>query len=301
VTPGPRPAFDLQSHSLHSDGALAPTEVVSRAAQAGVTLLALTDHDSVDGVDEALGEATRHAITVVPAAEISAVDDDAEDLHILGYGFDHHDPALQAALEDFREDRTRRAQAMIERLEELGLHVDRSAIAVRGAEGKAIGRPHIAAAIHRHPGNAERLKLEGLTADPSQLLVAYLIPGAPAYVRRSRPTVAEAIALIHAAGGVAVWAHPFWDIEEPEQVRKTLARFANEAGLDGVEAFYATHTREQTLLLAAQADELKLLTTGSADFHGPDHKLFSIFRAFDTHGREPNLGPIADGAARRDG
>jgi len=292
VTPDPRPTFDLQSHSLHSDGALPPAEVVARAARAGVTLLALTDHDSVDGVDEALEEATRHAITVVPAAEISAVDDDAEDLHILGYGFDHHDAALQAALEDFREDRTRRAQAMIERLEELGLHVDRSAIAQRGAEGKAIGRPHIAAAVHRHPGNAERLAKEGRAGEPSQALVAYLIPGAPAYVRRTRPTVAEAIAFIHAAGGVAVWAHPFWDIEDPERVKQTLARFTEEAGLDGVEAFYATHTEDQTILLADQAADLNLLTTGSADFHGPDHPLFSTFRAFDLHGREPRLGSV---------
>lgn len=300
MTPDPRPTFDLQSHSLHSDGALAPAQVVARASRAGVTLLALTDHDSVDGVDEAQTAGARHGVSVVAAAEISAVDDDAEDLHILGYGFDHHDGALQTVLRDFRQDRTRRAQAMIERLEELGLHVDRSAIAVRGAEGKAIGRPHIAAAVHRHPGNAARLKQEGLTGDPSHVLVAYLIPGTRAYVRRSRPTVDEAIALIHAAGGVAVWAHPFWDIEDPDRVEATLQRFTQH-GLDGVETFYATHTKEQTHLLADQALALGLLTTGSADFHGPDHKLFNTFRAFETHGREPNLGPIPDGAARPGG
>jgi predicted metal-dependent phosphoesterase TrpH len=182
---------------------------------------------------------------------------------------------------------------MIEKLEELGLQVDRAPLAERGAAGKPIGRPHIAQAVHRHPANVARLEAEGLSQDPSDALVPYLIPGAPAYVRRTRPTVSEAIALIHAAGGVAVWAHPFWDIDDPERVTQTLARFTEEAGLDGVEAFYATHTEDQTHLQADQADELGLLTTGSADFHGPDHPLFSAFRAFDLHGREPRLGPCS--------
>ncbi|UUY03503.1 hypothetical protein LRS13_23000 [Svornostia abyssi] len=93
-------------------------------------------------------------------------------------------------------------------------------------------------------------------------------------------------------GGVAVWAHPYWDIADDEDVEACLRRFA-AAGLDGVEAFYATHTPEQTARLVALADELELLTTGSADFHGPDHPKFAEFLAFDTGGSEPRLGPIA--------
>jgi predicted metal-dependent phosphoesterase TrpH len=103
--------------------------------------------------------------------------------------------------------------------------------------------------------------------------------------------VSEAIAAIHGAGGVAVWAHPFWDLASPDDVRGALVRFADE-GLDGVEAFYATHDRDQTHLLCALADEHGLLTTGSADFHGPEHRCFSRFRAFELYGREPRLGPI---------
>ena len=98
---------------------------------------------------------------------------------------------------------------------------------------------------------------------------------------------------MHAAGGVAVWAHPFWDVEEPAAVLSTIDRFA-ALGLDGVEAFYVTHTAEQTRLVAGRCAELGLLTTGSADFHGPGHPLFSRFRAFELHGIEPRLGPLAD-------
>ena len=101
----------------------------------------------------------------------------------------------------------------------------------------------------------------------------------------------EAVAAIHDAGGVAVWAHPFWDLWSPREVRDALVRF-KAAGMDGVEAFYVTHDREQTLLLARLASELGLLATGSADFHGPDHVRFSRFRNFALFGCEPRLGPI---------
>src|SRR5207245_1149589 len=156
--------FDLQSHSVHSDGALPAAEVVERAAQAGVELLALSDHDTISGVAEALATGERIGIRVVPAVEISAVDDGASEpreLHILGYN----------------------------------------------------------------------------------------IEGRPAFRMRETPTVAQAIDAIHEAGGVAVWAHPFWDISEPPEVLDSIERF-HALGIDGVEAFYVTHTREQTELLA---------------------------------------------------
>ena len=97
---------------------------------------------------------------------------------------------------------------------------------------------------------------------------------------------------IHDAGGVAIWAHPFWDISDPAEVLSSIDRFV-ALSIDGVEAFYVTHTREQTELLAARCGELGLLTTGSADYHGPENRLFSRFLAFETYGIEPNLGPIA--------
>jgi adenylyl-sulfate kinase len=286
-------AFDLQSHSVHSDGELSAAQVVENAAAAGVRLLALSDHDTVDGVDEALAAGALHGVRVVPATEISAVDGPYEDLHVLGYGIDHRSRLLNERLLDARGDRERRADAMAERLRELGFEIDPGPIEARKAAGKPVGRPHLAAAVLAHPANAERLAEEG-HADVSSFIPAYLIQGMPGYVARTHPTVEEAIGWIHDAAGVAVWAHPFWDIESREEVLAAIERY-REAGLDGVEVFYASHTREQTLLLADRCRELGMLATGSSDYHGPGHRLFSRFGAFELHGREPNLGPIAHG------
>src|SRR5829696_3027785 len=241
------PPFDLQAHSVHSDGALC-------------------------------------------AAEVSAVHGGHEDLHVLGYELDVADADLVAILEDFRGDRARRIEAMADRLRELGFELDDAPLVARREAGKPIGRPHLADAVLAHPGNAERLRTEGI-AGKDELFPPYLVPGAQAYVPRSRPTVAEAIEVIHAAGGVAVWAHPFWDVEDPREALATLGEFA-DAGLDGVECFYVTHTEEQTRLLHEAALQRDLLTTGSTDFHGPEHGRFSGFRGFEVHGLTVELGPI---------
>ena len=285
------PTFDLQSHSTHSDGHLPAAEVVRLAAEAGVELLALSDHDTVDGVDEALAAASEHGIRVVPATELSSVDGEYDDLHVLGYLVDHHDPGLLAALEEFRADRDARAGRMTTALREIGFEVDEDALAGRRAAGKPIGRPHLAQAVIGHPANAERLREEGRD-DVSPFIEAYLIPGRPGFRGRTMPTVEEAIGVIHAAGGLAVWAHPFWDLDSDEEVLGAIERFAG-FGVDGVEAFYVTHTEAQTRLVAGACSERGMLATGSSDFHGPEHRLFSRFRAFQLFGLEPNLGPIA--------
>jgi predicted metal-dependent phosphoesterase TrpH len=280
--------FDLQSHSIHSDGELQAAEVVARARDAGVELLALSDHDTVDGVDEALA-AAGNGIRVVTAVEISSVQDEYEDLHVLGYGVDHTDRHLLAELERYRGDRVTRAAWMEQALRELGWEIDDAELARRRAAGKPVGRPHLAQAAFNHPANARRIEEEGLT-DFSALLVAYLIPGGRAYRRREFPSVEEAIDLIHAAGGVAVWAHPFWDIDAAPAVVDSIERFRGW-GLDGVEVFYVTHTKEQVDLLVEACDGL--LTTGSSDFHGPSHRHFDGFLRHGLFGHEPNLGPIA--------
>jgi 3',5'-nucleoside bisphosphate phosphatase len=285
------PTFDLQSHSLHSDGSLEPNDVVAAAARAGVELLALSDHDTVDGVASAAEAAAELGLRLVPAVEISSVDGEQQDLHMLGYLIDHRDPALRERLEVWRADRDHRAEAMAEALRELGYEVDESGLERRRAEGKPIGRPHLADAVVQHPANKRRLESEGLN-ERSAFLEAYLIDGKPAFRPRTKPTIAESITAIHDAGGVAVWAHPFWDMSDPGHVIEAIDRF-RAAGLDGVECFYATHTREQAELIADRCSALGLLTTGSSDFHGPEHRLFSRFRAFSTYGRTPVLGPIA--------
>ncbi len=289
--------FDLQSHSTHSDGALEPAEVVRLAAEAGVELLALSDHDTVTGVSKAMAAGERHGVRIVPAVEISAVDDGAagagaaRELHILGYRIDHTDELLTERLTEFLSDRERRTMRMAGALEELGLELDQRTIAARRAAGQPIGRPHLAEAVLACPANAQRLKDEGID-DIGSLIRGYLVEGRPAFRLRQTPTVAEAIEAIHDAGGVAVWAHPFWDMSDPAEALATIDRF-RALGIDGVEAFYVTHTREQTELLAESCAALELLSTGSADFHGPENRQFSRFLAFDTYGLQPNLGPIA--------
>ncbi len=282
------PTFDLQAHSTCSDGALPPRDVVAAAAAAGVELLALTDHDTVDGVDEALEAAAAEGIGLVPAAELSSIDGEREDLHVLGYGLDHRSPALLARLEEFRADRGRRALRMADALREVGFELE---VPDRG--DRPVGRPHLAQAAFDHPANRMRLEAEGIV-NFSQLLERYLIPGRPAYRRRTTPTVAEAIDAIHDAGGVAIWAHPFWDVKIDDEVLALMDRFAG-MGVDGVEAFYITHDEAQTRLVAGRCAERGLLTTGSADFHGPDHPHFHAFRAFHLHGLAANLGPIRSG------
>jgi predicted metal-dependent phosphoesterase TrpH len=288
------PRFDLQSHSTHSDGALPPDGVVELAARAGVELLALTDHDTVGGVTEAVAAGERYGVRVLPAVELSAVDANSphpRELHILGYDVDQSNATFAEKLAELLADRERRTLRMAGALRELGFELDETEIDARVAAGEAIGRPHLAAAVLACPANAPRLKAEKIE-DVGPLIKAYLIEGRPAFRIREKPTVAQAIATIHAAGGVAVWAHPFWDISDPSEVLARVDAF-NELGIDGVEAFYLTHTREQTELLAARSGVLGLLTTGSADFHGPENRQFSQFLAFDTYGIEPNLGFLA--------
>ena len=289
------PRFDLQSHSTSSDGVLPPEEVVARAADAGVELLALSDHDTIGGVAEAVAAGERLGVKVVPAVEISAVDDGAKtarELHILGYGIDYTGPPMTVRLDEFLADREKRTLRMRDALREVGFDLDEAEIEQRIAEGKPIGRPHLAGAVLRAPANAERLEAESID-DVGSLIRGYLIEGKPAFRLRETPTVAQAVVAIHEAGGVAIWAHPFWDISDRQEVLDSLQRF-KDLGIDGVEAFYITHDEAQTRLLSDRAAELGMLTTGSADFHGPENRQFHSFMAFETYGIEPNLGSISD-------
>src|SRR5215470_17341423 len=257
--------IELQSHSTVSDGQLAPGEVVARAAEAGVTTLALTDHDAVAGVAEAAAEAERLAIELVPAIEMSCVHEYAEDLHVCGYWVDLE--RIGPACERAQEERRARAGEIVENLRGFGFDLTLDD-AIREAGGAdSIGRPHIA-------------KAAGATGDLGPFFEEYLVPGAKAFVPRRWPDAEQAIALIHDAGGVAVIAHPYWDISAPGEVDDLI----RSLGADGVETFYPTHSEEQTKHLLELCDELGLVPTGSSDYHGPTHKTFAKFGAYDTYG-----------------
>ena len=290
------PRFDLQSHSVHSDGALEPADVIAHAARAGIELVALSDHDTLAGVDEALAAGAELGVEVVPATEITIVDAVRDDLHLLGYRVDHHDAALLDLLARSRADRDGRAQRMSDALRALGWALDDSILRARSAAGLPIGRPHLARAVLADPANAQRLADERLD-DVGPIIVKYLVPGAPAFVARTMPSISDAIEAIHAPVASRYGRIRSGTSKDPALVTATVRRFAR-AGLDGVEAFYATHSREQTDLLAELCAELGLLTTGSADFHGPEHRTFDSFRAFSLHGHEPVLGPIAGQTSR---
>lgn len=274
--------IDLQSHSTVSDGALAPAAVVGAAARAGVEVLALTDHDSVGGVPEALDAAQKVGIELVPAAELSAPHPEATDLHVLGYWLDVGSPALAAGLERARADRVGRAERAIEALRGEGFAVSMEAVRELAGGADSIGRPHLADAILAEPANAGLLR-ERAIDERGAFIRAYLIEGRPTFRSRTWPAPVEAVALIHAAGGVAVWAHPFWDVAAPDRVVAVIDELA-AAGLGGVEAYYPTHSREQTELLVAECERRGLAATGSSDFHGPDHRHFSRFLAYETYG-----------------
>jgi len=287
-----RPTFDLQSHSVFSDGSLRPSAVVRLAAEDGVELLALSDHDNIDGVAEAMAAAEEFGLRIVPAVEITAVDDQQDDIHLLGYLVDHTDAGLLERLNGARDERLRRSHLMAEKLERAGWSIDLEFLRMVEAEGGAVGRPHLAEALLRDPENAQRIGEAGFR-NVGDVIESLISRGKEGFVARETPTVEEAIAWVHDAGGLAVYAHPMFPRGEfeRERVKSALARYL-AAGLDGIECFYTTHSEDETRFLHGLAVEHGLLTTGSTDFHGPEHGHFSKFRDFQTYGLEVNLGAL---------
>src|SRR5262245_51893876 len=227
----PRPMIDLQAHSTVSDGQLEPAAVAKAAAEAGVGVMSLTDHDAVAGVPAATEAAREAGIECVPAVELSCVHAYSDDLHMLGYWVEPG--AIAAACERAQGERTKRAKEIIERLNSLGVDVSFEAAVAEAGAADSIGRPHIARAAGAGP-------------DLGPFFEEYLVPGAKAFVPRRWPTAEEAIDLIHEAGGVAVVAHPYWDVSEPSQVSDLVVSLKRDVGLEGIETFYPPHTKEQT-------------------------------------------------------
>jgi predicted metal-dependent phosphoesterase TrpH len=261
--------IDLQAHSTVSDGQLEPGDVARAAAAAGVTVMSLTDHDGVAGVDAASAAATQAGIENVPALEMSCVHRYSEDLHICGYWVDTD--RIAPACARAQQERVDRAKEIIANLNRLGVEVTFEGAVKEAGAADAIGRPHIARAAGAGP-------------DLGPFFEEYLVPGAKAFVSRKWPTAEQAVELIHDAGGVAVIAHPYWDVSEPDQVRDLVSSLVRDVGLDGVEAFYPPHTADQTKHLLELCEEFDLVPTASSDFHGPTHKTFSRFGAYDTYG-----------------
>jgi 3',5'-nucleoside bisphosphate phosphatase len=270
--------IELQSHSTVSDGELSPAAVVEAAAAGGVTTLALTDHDAIDGVAEASRAAREVGIALVPAAEMSCVHAAIDDLHMLGYWIEPS--ILASACERAQQERRNRAEEIVGKLAAAGFKITMEDVIREAGDADSIGRPHIA-------------KAAGATKENmGPFFEEWLVPGAgKAFVSRKWPTAADAVDLIHDAGGAAVLAHPFWDMKDPGEV----AALIGDLDLDGVECFYPSHDREQTEFLLKVCADDGLAATGSSDFHGPNHKLFSKFGAYKTYELgEPELPPTPE-------
>ena len=247
--------LDLHLHTTHSDGSLPPAEVLALAHKAGVTALAITDHDITTGLPEALEAGARLGIEIIPGVEISSRFGESE-LHILGYFLDWQDPTLNTRLAGLRASRHRRNPQIVERLRALGC--DLTYDEVRELAGtESVGRPHIAQVLMR----------KGYVKSAKEAFDRFLAQGKPAYVPRDLPEPVEAMGWIRAAKGVPVLAHPLWAKQGGEGLFKLCEKLKTE-GLGGMEVHYSTHNPKQTAELLDIATRLNLLVTGGSDFHG---------------------------------
>ena len=243
------PHVDLHAHSTASDGSKSPSAVVAAAKAAGLSAIALTDHDTMDGVAEAVAAADTFGIRVVPGVELSATDDQRE-VHLLGLHI-QRPSAIEESLREFRDHRHARAIEIVSKLNELGVLISFDDVLARAGDA-AIGRPHLA-----------RVLIDGGWArDSRDAFDRYLGAGRPAYVPKHRLSVADAIALVHAGGGLAVLAHP-----GPDGRRETIERFV-AVGLDGLEVRHPGHNAEDTNRLSALAQFFGLVPSGGSDWHG---------------------------------
>jgi len=245
---------DLHIHSTASDGRLSPAEVVRKSAEAGLTVIALADHDTVDGIVPALEAAKAFPrLKVMPCVEIST-DVPQGEVHVLGYFIDYTHPELQATLRRMRNSRQERAQGMIAKLRNLGLPVEWERVQ-EIASGGSMGRPHLAQAMLE----------KGYIASIKEAFTKYIGWGGPAYVGREKMTPGEAAELILLANGLPVLAHPS-TFNDPEAMIIEL----KASGLVGIEAYYDAYTAEEISRLVNLADRYGLIVTGGSDYHGLD-------------------------------
>ena len=250
-TPAPDAAalVDLHVHSTASDGSRAPADVVQEAKRVGLAAIALTDHDTVDGVAEAANAGSAIGVRVVPGVELSAVEGDVE-THILGLHLSDT-TELEARLVDLRGMRRTRAERIVQRLNELGVRIAMADV-LEQAAGGAIGRPHVARAMIA----------DGWAVDFRDAFDRYLGNGKPAFVSKDRLAVSDAIELIHRAGGLAILAHPA-QAGTRERVQAFVA-----LGIDGVEVRHPSHSSEDAARLAALVEHFGLVPSGGSDWHG---------------------------------
>jgi len=245
---------DLHIHSNASDGRYSPAEIVRMAVSAGLTVIALTDHDTIDGLIPALAAAREFpGLMVIPAVELST-DTFVGEVHVLGYFIDYCDPEFKASLKRMRNSRANRADKMVAKLNELGCKIELERIKEIAGNG-ALGRAHVAQALLE----------KGYITSFKEAFTKYIGHDCPAYVGREKLTPAEAVQLVLRANGLPVLAHPFTSVN-PEAVAKEL----KAVGLVGMEVYYAGYLPAEISTLLNLAQKYDLIPTGGTDYHGID-------------------------------
>ena len=257
---------DLHLHSTASDGTCAPEELVRRAHAMGLTCMALTDHDSVEGVDSAAREARRLGMTLIPGVELSC--GAAKEIHVLGYGIDPGCAAFVSFCQRRRQEREERAAQMVERLAQAGKPV--SLKRVRELARGVVGRPHVARALVE----------AGHATSMNDAFDRFLTPGRCAYVPKREVKVAEGVAVICEAGGVAVLAHPM-ELKLGDASLTSLVEEWKAQGLAGVEVYHPSAANNQTPFLLSLVRREGLLVTGGSDYHGENIRDSAIFQGLD--------------------
>jgi hypothetical protein len=244
-------SVDLHCHTTASDGTFTPRELVEEAQRRGLLAIAVTDHDSVAGIDEATSKGAEVGVEIVPGLELSTDVDDGE-VHILGYFIDREDKDLLDLLESQRESRLQRVRKMLDRLSGMGVQLSMDEVQ-RFSDGGPLGRPHVAQALIR----------AGQVGSWDEAFSRYIGRHAPAYVRRSKLSPHDAVRAILASGGVPVLAHP--GLSGHDDMIPSLV----EEGLAGIEAIYPDHSEEQRMRYVGLADRYGLIVTAGSDCHGP--------------------------------
>jgi 3',5'-nucleoside bisphosphate phosphatase len=259
--------IDLHVHSTFSDGSCTPEELIGEAARIGLSAIALTDHDTTDGVPRFTAAAVSASIQAIAGVEISA-DVKSGTMHMLGYLIDPANRTLIDRLKWLREGREERNAEILDKLNKLGFRLTWEEVAAFAGED-VVGRPHF----------AQALLARNIVKDKDEAFDKYLGKGKPAYAERRRMTPIHSIELIRAAGGVPVLAHPFTLNLSTEALKKQIAEL-RDFGLGGIEVFYSEHTPQMTSQYLNLAREFGLVATGGSDFHGamnPDIQLGSGF------------------------
>lgn len=257
--------IDLHIHSTASDGKLNPADIVRSSAERGLTVIALTDHDTVNGIAPALATAKSFLqLKVIPGVEIST-DVPKGEIHVLGYFVDYTNHKLKVTLERMRHSRRERACGMVAKLGKLGIHIEWQRVQEIAGSG-SIGRPHIAQAMLE----------KGYVASFKEAFTNYISRDGPAYAERGKMSPPEAVELLLRTNGLPVLAHPL-TIDDPE----TMVIKLKAAGLVGIEAYYKDYTAEETYRLVSLADRHGLIATGGSDYHGLDNSTETMIGGVD--------------------